>query len=212
MFTRRVRSSTDRGWGPFSGGQLTIIIVTLAALVMVPGAAYAVTAFTNVAIQDPTTGARASVDATHHLVVGDGSGPLSVDGNVAAHPLAPALPFHFSQDVGTAEWPLVGPSSVPIDLTNLTLALHLSNGTGSTADVIITQYAATANGTACDVSNNAALQQVVYRIPNVQPTAPVVITFPTPLVLKPAAGHKICLVGTAQGSSLIVASGSGFYG
>lgn len=223
MFTRRVRTGAaeiggkhdsddpprlqDRGWGPFSGRQLTVMIITLAALVMVPGAAYAVATFSNVAIQDPVTGARASVDAAHRLQVGDGAGPLTVDGSLNARPSAPTLPFHFSQDTnGNSFTVWVGPSSVPIDLTNLTISLK--SGTG--ADLFMYQYAATADGTACDLAGG--FQGTVYHIPNVSNAAPVVISFPTPLVVRPAAGHKICLVGIALGGPIAVANGSGFFG
>ena len=45
--TRRRREG--RGWGPFSGGQLTVIIVTFAALLLFPVGAWALS-FSNVAI------------------------------------------------------------------------------------------------------------------------------------------------------------------
>jgi hypothetical protein len=226
MFTRRLRTGAaeigrehgsdnpsrrqDRGWGPFSGRQLTGIIVTLAALVMVPGTAYAVATFTNVAIQDPVTGARASVDATHHLQVGDGTGPLTVDGSLNARPSAPTLPFHFSEDTDSTHFTAwIGPSSVQIDLTNLTIALKAGTGTG--ADIFMYEFGATPDGTACDLTNGGFLS-TVYHIPNVSNAAPVVMSFPTPLVVKPAPGHKICLVGFAGGGPIAVANGSGFFG
>ena len=75
-------------WGPFTGRQLTTMICILGAALLLPGAAYAVDSFTNVAIEDPVSGAKASVDSTHHLLVGDGSGPLTVDGTITDHEVA----------------------------------------------------------------------------------------------------------------------------
>ena len=78
-------------WGPFTGRQLTTMVVALiAGVVLLPGAVWAVDSFSNVAVQDPVSGVKASVDAGHHVVVGDGSGPLTVDGNVIAQQAAPA--------------------------------------------------------------------------------------------------------------------------
>jgi hypothetical protein len=73
-------------WGPFTGRQLTIIIVALVfGVVMIPGAVWAVDTYSNVAIQDPVSGAKAKVASTGALNVGDGSGPLTVNGTVRTH-------------------------------------------------------------------------------------------------------------------------------
>ena len=65
--TRKNRRRERRGWGPFSGGQLTIIIVTLAIVIGFPVAAFSVTgSATN--IVDPVTAAnKAKVDAKGNL-------------------------------------------------------------------------------------------------------------------------------------------------
>src|SRR5438045_3966420 len=72
----------DKTWGPFTGRQLTTIIVTLIVCVLVPGTVWAIDTFSNVAIEDPVTGVKAMVDSSRHLRVGDGVGPLTVDGSV----------------------------------------------------------------------------------------------------------------------------------
>jgi hypothetical protein len=77
-------------WGPFTGRQLMVMFVAIVVgVVMVPTSVWAVSNYSNVAIEDPGTGVHASVDASHRLKVGDGSGPLTVDGTVNAQP-APA--------------------------------------------------------------------------------------------------------------------------
>src|SRR5437868_11351509 len=84
----------QKTWGPFTGRQLTTIVIALiAGVVLLPGAVWAVDSFTNVAIQDPISGAKASVDASHHVIVGDGSGALSVDGTVSVVPSTSKSPF-----------------------------------------------------------------------------------------------------------------------
>jgi hypothetical protein len=59
-----------RGWGPSSGGQLTIIVVTFAVLLLFPVGAWALS-FSNVAITDPGGVNQANVN---------GSGQLSAAG------------------------------------------------------------------------------------------------------------------------------------
>jgi hypothetical protein len=93
MFARRARSDApdtgelpkrrraSRGWGPFSGGQLTIIVVTFAVLLLFPLAAFAVTG-NNVFVTDATSGVRAKVDANGNL-------RSFVNGSVTATPTQP---------------------------------------------------------------------------------------------------------------------------
>jgi hypothetical protein len=50
-----------KGWGPFTGRQLTTIICVIAALVLFPFGAWAAVAGSNAFITDPSTGNRASV-------------------------------------------------------------------------------------------------------------------------------------------------------
>jgi hypothetical protein len=75
------RRRQGRGLGPFTSGHLTIIVVALVIAVAFPFAAFAVTG-SNVFVTDATSGTRAAVDSGNHLKVGDGSGPLTVDGTV----------------------------------------------------------------------------------------------------------------------------------
>jgi hypothetical protein len=105
----------QKTWGPFTGRQLTAIVLGLIAAILVPGAAYAVDSFTNVAIEDPVSGAKASVDATHHVLVGDGSGPVTVDGTVTDHEapyntLKHWAAFGVTQDIGCQTIAAVGTS------------------------------------------------------------------------------------------------------
>jgi hypothetical protein len=60
------RARRGRGLGPFSGGQLTIIIVTFAVLLLFPIGAWALS-FSNVAITDPGGVNQAKVDSGKNL-------------------------------------------------------------------------------------------------------------------------------------------------
>ena len=60
--------SSQRYWGPFTGNHLTIIFVAAMA-VFLPGTLWAVDAFTNVAIEDPLTGTKASVNSARRMGV-----------------------------------------------------------------------------------------------------------------------------------------------
>src|SRR5919197_1009687 len=53
--------------GPFSGLHLTIIVVAIILVAGIPSTVWAVDSFSNVAIEDPVTGVKASVDAQHRL-------------------------------------------------------------------------------------------------------------------------------------------------
>jgi len=73
-----------RGWGPFSGGQLTIIIGILAVVIGFPVAANAVVSGSNVFVTNATTGTRAAVNS---------SGALDVAGSVTATPTPPSASY-----------------------------------------------------------------------------------------------------------------------
>jgi hypothetical protein len=51
---------------------------------------WAVDTFSNVAIEDPVSGVKAGVDPTNRLKVGDGAGPMTIDGSVTATQTQPA--------------------------------------------------------------------------------------------------------------------------
>jgi hypothetical protein len=76
----------SKTWGPFTGRQLTAIIVAIIiGAVLVPSAVWAAGTFSHVGVFDATGNNQAGVDASNHLKVGDGSGPLTVDGTVTSH-------------------------------------------------------------------------------------------------------------------------------
>src|SRR2546423_1356342 len=73
-----------------------LVIACIALLLAAGGASYAAVKATGSAVNvvDPTNAAQiAKVDASGKLLVGDGAGPLSVDGTVSARPWVPSSPF-----------------------------------------------------------------------------------------------------------------------
>ena len=81
MLSSKKAESARRGLGPFSGGQLTVIVCTVLVLLLFPVGAWALS-FSNVAITDPDGVNRAKVNSL---------GQLSVKGPVTATPALPSL-------------------------------------------------------------------------------------------------------------------------
>src|SRR5262245_46209818 len=64
----------------------------------------------------------AKVSQDGKLAVGDGAGPLSVDGTVATRPAAPASPWRASAQIQGSGALIAGPSSLPINVTSISLS------------------------------------------------------------------------------------------
>jgi hypothetical protein len=69
---RQRESGTTRGWGPFTGGQLTAIVIAVVAMVMFPVGAWAVSG-SNVFLTDAVSGKRATVNPAGSLNVAQAS-------------------------------------------------------------------------------------------------------------------------------------------
>jgi hypothetical protein len=124
----------QKTWGPFTGRQLTVIAVTLIVCILVPGTVWAVDQFTNVAIQDPVTGTKATVGPAHRLLVGDGGGPLTVDGNVSE--AAPANFVRFSGPAaGSCSDAYTVPAGQALILKSMQAFLHSTGGAGTSIEV-----------------------------------------------------------------------------
>jgi hypothetical protein len=197
-------TSSKRMWRPFSGGQLTIIIVTfMVGVMMVPGTVWAVGAFTKVAVQDPISGVKASVDATHHLAVAG-----KVTGTVHAIAASPTLPFSFSEDISSSSLSrLVGPVTTAINLT----AISVAPKDGQTGNGDFFLYVDSQASSEANCTNSITF--TLYHVPGVQSSPVFVQSFPTPLVIpRPASGQKTCLYGYMGTTPVWTVNGSGFLG
>lgn len=180
---------SQKTWGPFTGRQLVTMVCVIVVAIVVPVGAWAAT-LTNVAITDPGGVHRATVDATGKLAVGDGSGPLTIDGAVTGVPGLPAKPITITvTTVPNAPVVIYGPQSKRFGITSIT-ATALP-GCGDQTLILVS----TTGG-----SNVFALAENVVKAGT---TAQ--YTFPTPLVLTPPAGGTVSLEaeGTTNGCTAI---------
>ncbi len=171
-------------WGPFNGRQLTTIICVTAVAVLFPVGAWAATA-SNVSILDPGGVNKAKVDPIGQLEVGDGSGPLTVDGTVSARPVLPAKPITITQTLLQGTTPLYGPVSKAFGITSLTLMNNCPSEQNFTLDAVTTP-GGTFHVQAINVASAQSLQ----------------LTFPSPLVVAPPAGSTAEL--QAEGSAFCI--------
>jgi hypothetical protein len=82
-----------RGLGPFSGGQLTLIIVTFAVLLLFPIGAWAV-AGSNVFVTDAVSGKQASVNTSGQLATSENATTVLISsGTTTVNPNSSALLF-----------------------------------------------------------------------------------------------------------------------
>src|SRR5207248_5264765 len=112
-----------------TGRQLAAAVVALSfAFVLYPAGAHA--AGTLMTIVDPTTTSKAKVDTTGALKVGDGTGPLTVDGGVRQ--ALQANPWHYDGFIGgpgTEQTIFNPPTGVTkLAITSLTYAGNGSSG------------------------------------------------------------------------------------
>lgn len=191
---------SQRTWGPFNGRHMTVMLVALiVGVVLVPSTVWAAAALTNVAIQDPVSGARASIDTTHHLAVA---------GTVHAVPASPTTPFSFSEDLNAdALTRVVGPTASAINLS--ALSLSPKDAPNGPADFILYVGSQPSGQATCDLTISFTL----YHVPSVQVSPVFVQSFPTPLVVgQPAAGTETCIYAYAATTPHWTVNGSGFLG
>jgi hypothetical protein len=150
----------------------------------------------------------AKVDSSGRLSVGDGSGPLSVDGTVAGRPAAPASPWRASEDIQNGVF-IAGPSASPINVTSLSVSTDAASGSG--VNVYLRAYYVPSNATSCDTT---AFAGTLWHIADAgDGVTPLSFSFPTPLQWKPPANTKACLYALAfSGGSITTMNAVGFYG
>ena len=192
----------SRGFGPFSGAQLTVIICLVVAAVAVPVGAWAV-AGSNVFVTDATTGIHAKVDSAGQMLVGDGTGSLTVDGTTSGRPLPPGSPFFFSEDFAKLGTFVFGPTANTIDITSMTVAVTENQGAG---DVLLFAVQQPGTATSC---NSGGFMQTYWHGRALTP-GNLVVSFPTPLQIRTPAGMKQCIIVAGGVNGTLNASG--FYG
>jgi hypothetical protein len=199
-------------------GRLTKLRVALAALFVLAGVGLGnllsplvgsalATVGTVSNISDHSASAYfATVSSDGKLAVGDGAGPLSVDGTVASRPAAPASPWHARADIQNTITLITGPSALPINITSLSVSTD--DPTGPIA-YFLWAYHVPSSATACDQANGDG---VIWSIRGGADVQPLSFTFPTPLQVKPPANAKVCLYAGASTASATTMNAVGFYG
>jgi len=138
----RLHAGSSRGWGPFSGAQLTIIVVTFAVLLLFPIGAWAVSG-SNVFVTDATSG-------QHAIVNGDGS--LTV---------AQASPKNFftrstGADSGTFKRIVAAPSGHALVVTSIDIDIFVASltGIGHNVEIAVSKTNNTCSATASDPASH----------------------------------------------------------
>jgi hypothetical protein len=111
------------------------MVVALILVVGIPGTVWAVDTFSNVAVEDPVTGVKASVDSSKRLKVGDGSGAMTVDGTTTGAEAAANTLFHsatFPPSAGTCTAVATPPGGKALIVKSVALNTYsvASPGTG----------------------------------------------------------------------------------
>ena len=148
----------------------------------------------------------AKVSSDGKLAVGDGAGPLSVDGTVSDRPAAPASPWRASEDIQDTGAYITGPSATPINVTSLSISTAAPTGDG--IGVVLEARHVPSGETTC---SGAASDGSIWRLRDAG-ESPLSFTFPTPLQWKPPANTKACLYGFAGTNSVTTMNAVGFYG
>lgn len=200
--TRRTQATEDaviggrrgRGFGPFSGGQLTIIIVTFAGLLLLPVGAWALS-FTNVSIIDPGGVNRAKVNAAGQL-----STDALVTGSVTARPSAAGSTFAYGNHFAVSAGVNLGPSvSGTIPAGKAAIITSVTIGPRGTLSSSVSFFVEAGNG-----SGNLGVGSITLN-PGAQP---VTLSFPSGLAIK--NGHYLSIFAPTAAVNVDV-SVSGYY-
>jgi hypothetical protein len=201
----------------FSGRQIAAIVLSVcAAVVLTPTIVYAAATSSSVTIADPGHPARKAHVARGKLFVGDGKGALTVDGAVAARPVAPARPWNavnfVSVSSGTPRSELFS-STVPnkLNLTSFTVATAGNSGTVTLSVQVYISNSGAGDCVSLGGASFSAAERFLVTVPDGQT---VTVPYPTPLVYTAygSTGDKYCVDVEGSGPSGYSAyvSASGF--
>ena len=139
------RRREGRGLGPFSGGQLTIIVVAVVVMVGLPVGAFAV-ATTKVAVADLATGKTAAVTSTRQLQVHP-NGVQTVSGSVTATEASPKRAFNSEAVASSSAFsPMAAPpTGYALVVNTITIDTYFLNAPGIGRDFFFRVSAADAS-------------------------------------------------------------------
>ena len=172
-----------KGWGPFSGGQLTAIIITFAVLLLFPVGAWALT-FSNVAITDPGGTYQAKVNSLGQL-----STSATVSGSVT--PAAPSSMVLRTGGISSGIHSIFtgSPTGKALVITSLTVSYDYNLGAVPPRAVTVTLWAV---GVTCSTSAQV--------IGSATTSAPQPMTLPFPTGVSVGPNRALCLEASADQS------------
>jgi hypothetical protein len=201
-----------RGFSPRQ--VVTVVVSVCATIVLMPTAVWA--AGSSLVRLTDGTGKVAQVSGAGHLLVGDGSGPITVDGAVAARPVAPAQPWNTVNAVGLSasnseDVVYGGVIGHPVNITSFSAAATSGSAIVHVQVLVNGDAGGSCYGVSGPTGNFAAAERFTVAVPTGQT---VVLTYPTPLVYT-AYGDKgkiFCVMASASGSSgfEVTVNASGF--
>ena len=148
----------------------------------------------------------AKVSSDGKLAVGDGAGPLTVDGTV--RPAAPAIPWRTTRDIQSPGQVIAGPSPLPLNVTSLSISTDAGNG--NNIDVYVTASAEPGTATSCDGPH---ISNTIWHILDAgDGVTPPSVSGRTPLQYSAPEGMKACLQAFARTTARTTMNAVGFYG
>ena len=166
-----------RGWGPFSGGQLTTIIVAIAVVAGFPFAAGAVTPGTSVFVTDPTSAVQAKVST---------AGALNVSGSVSANNASPMNLYQLYSNPGASVWNLVAAPPTGKALIITSVVVDTSSVTPALSQEVIFDVSTT----------DASCATVGSQLVHIHPATIGATTIPIPSGFVIPAKRALCAEGT----------------
>lgn len=185
----------------FSTRQVTAMVVAVsAAIVLAPTTVWAAATASSVRITDGT-GKVAQVDRSGHLIVGDGSGPLTVNGAVSATPTLPGTAFYFHGDLSAStggEVVFSGGHGKSLYVTSFAAALTDANGSSDSTGVQLQVLLDPPSGS-CDNPIGAQLGNTVTLEVSTDRSSQ--LTFPTAPLPFTSAKHQMCVLAQPEVNS-----------
>jgi hypothetical protein len=171
-------------WGPFTGRQLTMIIVAIVVAVAVPVGASAAVKGNPVFLTDANSGNRAGVDT---------------NGNLKVQVAPPNTQFSIPPiqlSIAAAGSDLVKPD--PSGTRYLISSFTVTNPTNNTIDIFLRSVASQTTSNGCRLPLNQVSSADGPRLA-VGPNSTQTLTFPQPYLIKFVTGPKVCLVAGGNG-------------
>jgi hypothetical protein len=175
MRGKKNRTEGDRGWGPFTGRQLTTIICVGLVTILFPVGAWAVSG-SNVFVTDIHSGDHAAVNSAGQLQTHPngtqtvaGSVTAAVSGSVTATPSPPSAMYH--EFAGGNVNDCIPIATAPVGEATVLTSIHVTAGVGISGTVRLAASANCASQTLDFAAMSSADGQRDFEFPSGLPVA-----------------------------------------